>query len=885
MDEETYQKALDVIERARKDPTADRTKLRALVDAVKEHQAAPKPPTTQERPSLLAPEIGGPQGIDMLESKLGTPEANEAQAQAEQAGMSLPRGARTVAGPESIAKNEAAAKARLAEVYDSSLPSASGIKALHRPPEFVPADIGKQGFLLGSRMMMPSYAGGGTQHYAEPTIEQFRRDMGPVIGPRVATMDERSAEYRQYADLLWQRVYDQAKAAGTPVVRHEYAPRSKAMDAIAYHVGNAVDALEGAGEGYIHSASFGAGDAAERLGGDQVALDVQSAGERNPLARAAGSFYGSIKNPILRGIGAFGDAALGPTASVAGGALRAVGHGAVGSAVQSGGEDAVDAATSGQPLDLSQMKTRMVDSAEQGGIAGGLLDLVGHGAGALSAGLRRDPTMGHSVRAVEDAGGTIGGLRGTRPSADMKSAIREAGSEADARALLAERLMGPAAEKGIEQMSTAARENGALRSRYRDAVEKDFVDPSSFTEELANRRIRLEGPNGPMRPDIARTYDSIRDTLPTQQPVPPKLTAAMRASAHEPSVPSEPDALTGPRATPDREGATRVDDATRANDPATDTIATPPGRSTLTPREGGMSAEEAIAKGYDPKKLLEDAGIPEQIAGDFEFFLDHPNQTPPKGLNARQVDLLIDRIDGILKEGKGGKPDPEYTWMAAAARRVRDTLPDRPDILGQRSATVIDPATGKPKPLKGYSAFEANASEDMARRHLQLGLAGVEGMGGIPDANQFKQARGSFASYDGSGSAEDRARMALAEAAGVSGGLKTIGGLAGREELLKRSQFSLEGGGMGGRGQRTVNRLRLSGDPALRNMGMNPDTNNTPYQGLQLRGGAAGRGVAGALRSQQLGFSGPDGNGRSISDQEAGRVKSGVDYYRLMGLL
>lgn len=964
MTPEEHQILLDEVDAAGKDPKVD-PKLLAQVRA-EVMKRRPAPPTTQERPSVLAPELGA-QGIDMLESKLGTPEANEAQAQAEQAGMALPRGARTQAGPEDIAKNEAAAKARLAEVYDPNLPSASHIKALHRPPEFYPPHphTGLLDIPGGMRMMMPTYAGGETTHFAEPTVEQFRRDMGPVIGSRIATMDTNTAEYRQYADLLWQRVYDQAKAAGKPVVRHEFASKSDAWDRLAYHVGDAVDALGGAVNGVGRDASFGGINAAAgKLGGDQAALDLASAEERNPTASAVGGFVGAMQNPALRGLGWLGEMIGGKPTSIVGSALKSSIEGAAGGAVAAGGEDAVDALASGQPMDMESTKDRMVSGIKSGGLAGLGFDLLGQAGGTVSRALRQDRSLGPSTRAVEDAGGTIGGWRGVRPSKDMKGALDAAG-EKGARAHVAEQIMGPAADKGFEQIAAAKRRAELINDAYRLANEEQYAEHGPFVEELQNRRQRLEGPNGPIRPDAARVYDDLLSTLPPKdQAIKPRLSAAMRAEAHEPSVPSEADALTGPRTVPDAKGGMsidnihldrsglraeslaaahaahaagtaappeiavfpgqkpfvqdgrhrilaaqergmeslpikvrRYDDAgntlSLTHEPlnlraASDTQVSPPPRTgTLEPRQGGMTLEQARAAGHDPAALLEDAGIPESIAKDFEFFIDNPS----KGMNPRHVDLIIDRIDNLLKEGQGGKPDPEYAWLASAARKMRDSLPDDPDILGNRSGSYRDPDTGKPVPLRpgSWSGFKANVSEEAARAHQALGLAGVEGAEGIPDANRLKQARGAFANAgDPARPAENRVQRALAEAAGVSGGYKTIVGLRGREELLARSALPLEGGGMGGRGQRAVNRARLSLDPALRNMDMNPNTSSTPYRGLKLRtglrGGAAGQGAAEALRKPNVNFVGPDGNGRDISDQEAGRIKSGVDYYRLMGL-
>jgi hypothetical protein len=108
-----------------------------------------------------------------------------------------------------------------AETYDKSLPSASGRKDRFAPPSFVPEGAGPL-----SRLPFPIAGGAvssGTNYYIEPPIREFQREMAPVYGDKVRSMDAHSREYQEYADSKWKEAYDAAVAEKRPIVRTAYA--------------------------------------------------------------------------------------------------------------------------------------------------------------------------------------------------------------------------------------------------------------------------------------------------------------------------------------------------------------------------------------------------------------------------------------------------------------------------------------------------------------------------------------------------------------------------------------------------------------------------------------------------------------------------------------
>lgn len=988
MDEAAYQQALDVIQRARQDPGADAEKLRSLVGMVKEHQAGQQ---TQhglaERQSIFAQgePAGGAQGGEKLQQVIGSPEANEQRAQAEATGIpTLPQGERDPFA-EGAEDNEAQAQAILKDYQDRSLPSASGVKALYRPPEYTPAQAARSG-PMGALSTVMSF----TDHYREPTIEQFRRDMAPILGaPRAMALDEQSPEYEHYADAQWAKVYDQAKAEGKAAVRHSYTPKDGAPRAIASALATWAAMAGAAAGGAAHAATFGLGN---RLMPDEQAANLERAGEEFPVARGIGNFAGAIANPALRAFGGIGGKAVGalPDAlrSPLGDSALASGiGGAVAGGAASLGEDAVDAATSEQRPDLAMVGRRAIDAAGGGMVLGATGDLLAQGAKGIVNQLRTGSKLAPFVNLLEEGGGSTSFLRGVKPGEAMSEAKIAAGGTEEPLEHLAGEMVGPMAREARARVASQEAATEATNQSYYQKHAGDTRPVGPLVDWLTRARAELTGPDGqvlPGREQVARTLDQYSNKLVKVEGVYPGDVGLATRSARTPGMRM----LTGP---------------------------------------------EAAARGIDVTQAIKDSGFPPEMADQLNFIV-----TPQK-LNPQQVDALHDGINLVMKEGKGGEPDPALAGMGKAVRQVRDQFPGDP-ILGGATATIRDPATGKDIQLTGWSAFKHRASQQAASTNRTLGMAGVNGaLPETPDANQFKAARGAIADYgnpkrgpenealrelaadasrssferpEGQGRLDDYLRYghldvneylrdpegfassrtptetkAISEQASafagdlqqapriggsfgrmqrmtkagidealakgelsfgapsfassdpravsrfrallnqspdkepvqitfegsavdvsgagqkrpgevlVPGGdykitnvarrdgvlhvtvaspmpdaarlpsedLATIGGLRGAGELEKRSH--LLGGGIGEYHQRMLNRGRLSLDPMFRKLaGMN--------------GAAAGRGAVESMRGQALGFVGPDGNGRSISDDEAERVKNSVDLWK-----
>src|SRR5262249_29814124 len=116
-----------------------------------------------------------------------------------------------------------------ARTHDANLPNASKRKDFTAPPEFLPnppdaaATNPIEAFglkLQNARASLPGILGGKVEHFLEPSLEQFQAEMGPFVHP--SELHHGSDAYKEYADSLWQKIYDQAKAEGRPVVRDAY---------------------------------------------------------------------------------------------------------------------------------------------------------------------------------------------------------------------------------------------------------------------------------------------------------------------------------------------------------------------------------------------------------------------------------------------------------------------------------------------------------------------------------------------------------------------------------------------------------------------------------------------------------------------------------------
>lgn len=961
--EEEYQSARARLETAVSDPNVPDQVIRGLHELVLEHEKAAKPIGTESH-SIFGEAISGQGGENLdpgasLERHLGNPIANEQRGRLEDSAAMAIKRQKPDPMTTSVADLEEAGRAGHEDdpFVDQTLPSASGVKEIFRPPTFTPAEKLQGHPIAGMRAVIPAFAGGEQQWYREPAIQQFRRDMGQVLGPKALTADENSPEYKQYADAQWAKVYDQAQASGTPIVRHRFAPShggiiGKAADSVVGALDTGMTAVGAAAQGAGKGLTFGA---ANHAGGDDVAGNLQRAGEEFPIAEGAGNFVGSSLNPLFRGISAVGgklvpdavkNAISGPVGKTITGMAGSAGVGAAGGAMGSLGTDAIDAATDSRPWDTKDALSRAEEGAESGAAFGALAHAAGQGVGALHGTLRGDPRLGPYVRRLEDAGGEVGGVRGVRRTPEMKAVEGEAGlTGEDPEAVVAGRLLDPLPKQARENVAVAKADDRMRQNVYRDANEHTTAYLGPFVEKLLNERAALTGPEGKVLPGkepIARIYDrylngsgeyteglaspkvevpfegglapSNGDQTVRESPV-DKLAAraASRIPATDvtkPNLGSEtPSAKSSPgmvEATAVRAHETDPDDELTGIRKISGSFAPPPMKP-KTPGhifDEGVDLDTARRMGVDVDAVLSKGGLSPDDASNLRIQFD------PKRHNPRQLDQLIDGIDALMKEGTNGKPDPALVWMSSEARKIRDQFPGHP-ILGNPTAEAANPSDpSKPTQLKNYSAFQHNSGHRAAEQGQALGLAGVRG--DFPEtltAEQIQQLRGHLLNFgDPKRGLENRATERLASEAGpeAAGDLRLLGGMKGASALEKSS--TVLGGGMGEWRRRILTRGRLMADPAMEAMAGSSESpgsfsydpnketvgKGTGYLGQSfthvagkaaaLRGGGAGRGAAGAIRGQKNGFVGPDGNGRSVSDDEAERLRLQFEsYQRLMG--
>lgn len=298
-----------------------------------------------------------------------------------------------------LAANDMSAKA-LATASDPSLPSASGLKTLFRPPE-LPQDL-QQG--TGPKK---------TIYFREPSEDDFHAALREQLGPEADALKIDSPAYKAYADALYKGAYDQAQARGDKIVRLEYS-REKGVGA------QASAFLQAALEKGLNTATLGGLRVAEAaLGGKQGLEQAQAVEAGSPGGGMAGELAGGIlgapgklwglteRIPGVRSAGASAAGRL--LASGARGALTAAGSGAIEDAANAVAEALANKDVSELKPDLGNVASRAGMRAAMGGGLGVGGELLGMGAGHAQKNLRNPLTeSGRIVRELDQAGVKLG---------------------------------------------------------------------------------------------------------------------------------------------------------------------------------------------------------------------------------------------------------------------------------------------------------------------------------------------------------------------------------------------------------------------------------------------------------------------------------------------
>lgn len=389
---------------------------------------------------------------------------------------------------------------------ETGLPSATGANVLYRPPELMPKNL-SFGKLMGARVEF------------EPSVDQFRADMGPSLGPAIMALDENSAEYKAYADNLWMQKYDAAEKAGLPLVRKQYMNRDTWQEQVIggkFGIVAGRDAAEAMLMGLGNALSLGAiPSVAKAVTGGADEANEQAT--RNPIPRAVGTVAGAF-SPLSLGRGLGGLATQGVTKLAPGLAGKYIGAGLGGALAGGAGatfEKTVEVGGSVLPNTVTGLfgedkKARLaagdaayakvkeyVDELPGTALTGAGLGAAGGVAGQALGGLAqkavtalREGRYRSLLPAFERAGGQTSFFRGVKPTASMKQNIREATALSGGESLPAE----VAAMKVKVPMANQAASNKAANvNRIFQEKQAYFESPEGMTHHPVKNTIAKVG--------------------------------------------------------------------------------------------------------------------------------------------------------------------------------------------------------------------------------------------------------------------------------------------------------------------------------------------------------------------------------------------------------
>jgi hypothetical protein len=756
---EMYQKAVSAV----KSGSAPDDVLDGLMDIIEEYESAKpqaSPATTGGRTnfgeggSILGT---GPTGMDMLESKIATGEQHEQQEMARAANpkVAMALNLSSMAQPVIPDETESEKNDRLLEYkekyFDDNLPTASKRKDLAAPPEFhvQPAPPPQEGItnpldaftssVSRARSNLPAYVPGGkVEHYLEPPLSQFKREMAQTIGPRVADMTVQDPEFLEYADQLWQKIYKQAEAEGRSVVRTAYKENKNWRDTVEGVGAEAIGALAGAARG-VDEAGFGgmvsraAAGATALAGGnykDQLE-NYERLGESSQAARFAGQIYGGA-TPI--GLGRLAAGAVGKALPAAAGYAGAAARGAGMAAAEGAGATTSMAGAEGR-----------LPSGGELALGGGLGIPFGLVGGLHGHNLRETTALG----AVERAGvGETSLLSGVRPTARGR-AIEErsralTGQSGRAVDTLSKELEEPLATAARKMQQGSKKELGAIQEEYFNTTANDRKPIGSLVKDAIDLRKGLTTPDGkaiPKKGDNLKYLDKLLDETTESVDIVPAADGSALVPKSKPGV---------------------ID----------------------------LTAEEAKRAGIDVEHQM--AGYlksGQKAPGDFVV------RVTPRELNANEMEKFKGQMDLELRMGDNPNKQ-ELNPLMRSAREVRDQYGSAGPIPEDISATV-DTGTEQIR-LGGFSAFQRQAEEQTATIERKLAMAHLpekvpEKLGG-GDAERFQS---HIAGHQRAGRSPDVDAI-LTELAGLSGqskklqdvpGMRGLGELGGGIPFSRKSLF------------------------------------------------------------------------------------------------
>lgn len=697
--------------------------------------------------------------------------------------------------------------------------------------------------ILAAHGNLPKIAGGRAYTFFEPSLEEFRKTMEPVLGSEVNNMNEGSEQYKQFADARYKQEYEKAEMAGYPIIRHRFATGAGRI------AGTIQKPLEAAAAGADQTMTLGLG--AKLAGAEQGA---ERAMAENPWTALGGKVVGAL-NPIAPGNLLLQDAIAAAKRvpalanAIGGSRLGRIGASSLGAAYVGAAETAGGNLVAGRPISQNVGDTALIS-----GLLGGGLGTVVEGARALR-GFGAPP----EIEQLREAGGETSFRHGVVPGKEMGALLAESKAMGpngpSAQQILLSQMKGPVTEaaervpaqrayKHAQDLAAYEKQVAQYRVPISEAMNaaekarKALTDVSGRSVDLGGEREQLEGlmeklvdvgpPRGrydyagaPNTPDRLAALAEMRhgeDLLQKVNASPDLLRkiAEMRKAL-------EAEAGGGPPAGKlDIHGATEAAPTSPAlrgavpKLPVQEAQARPISREELMPWHGQylelpekdilmMRAEEARHAGIQ---------VPEEIPGEKHVFLagnkkgipaegrlllgfqarergyrvppgfsDHQQVVvAPRNLNASELSEMISSAHGLVEKGVPGAQDIERNLLKA-----RDALPEKGPFYGE-VGSIRNPATGELTELRGYSAAQRRASQEMQATQKTLERAGLT-------PGQEDQFFNVWSKYPNQGpGASPEVRKAIEEVAGWSGRdvqhqLNLIPGLSAYEKLREAGRL------------------------------------------------------------------------------------------------
>ncbi len=644
-----------------------------LSGIVSDFQSSRKEPT-----SML-----GPTGMDMLESKVpaqGPPETDVSSLLEKLPGAKIQFDKANPLTDFSAGNPVTASLEERKLTHDDNLPNASKRKDFSAPPEFLPpppeappATNPIEAFglkLSNARASLPGILGGKVDHVLEPSLEQFQQEMGPFVHP--SELHHGSDAYKEYADGLWQKVYDQAKAENRPVVRDAFKKdqtwATKAGDFAARNVAGAAAGVDKAFGGLFS-------DTASVLKGKPF-MDGEQENQKllrgaQPEAALAGEIGGSMIGVSPASLAARGaGAALPKAAGLAGSMARAGAVGAAAGGAQAGAGEIAEG------HDPSASGVGM--GAAIGFPLAAFGSLIGFGARAHGQNLRQGSTLGQAKKAGVAETSTLFGVKPTKAAQKIRqesyAQSGEPGREVD---MLADRNARQVIAGGRALENASQKEVGLAQQEFFDLSKTTKVPQTDLLKEA----MRLH----------ARGVDEHGQELFLHGPQQKILKDALKTSGDFEIVPASG-------------GNANVRSTTGKSfdlDPDTATLQ-------------GVDVEQLMARYLRSGK---------EAPGDFMV------RVIPRELNPDQTEQVIAKIGEYLKQGDADKTQALNSLMPFS-RAAREKFPSVGPISDDITSSVK--IGGQETPLKGWAAFQHEAFKKRMSVERTLGRAGLP-TEGIPE--------------------------------------------------------------------------------------------------------------------------------------------------------